>query len=53
MDKLLKFSVFIAGRSKAALLFWFFCDFRCGVLLFLWLFSLYINIKRVKIVVKC
>ena len=22
---------FIAGRPKAALLFWFFCDFRCGV----------------------
>ena len=23
-----------AGRPKAALLFWFFCDFRCGALLF-------------------
>ena len=26
---------FIAGRPKAALLFWFFGDFRCGVLLFI------------------
>ena len=26
---------FIAGRSKAALLFWFFRDFGCGVLLFI------------------
>ena len=26
--------VFIAGRPKAALLFWFFGDFRCGALLF-------------------
>ena len=25
---------FIAGRPKAAPLFWFFGDFRCGVLLF-------------------
>ena len=35
---------FIAGRPKAALLFWFFGDLdvaRCN----LWLFSLYINIK--------
>ena len=35
---------FIADRPKAALLFWFFGDFRCGAL-FLWLFSLYIKIK--------
>ena len=28
-------SNFIAGRSKAALLFWFFGDFRCGVPLFI------------------
>ena len=28
-------SNFIAGRPKAALLFWFFGDFRCGVLLFI------------------
>ena len=27
--------IFIAGRPKAALLFWFFCDFRCGALLFM------------------
>ena len=27
-------SIFIAGRPKAALLLWFFGDFRCGVLLF-------------------
>ena len=26
--------IFIAGRPKAALLFWFFGDFRCGALLF-------------------
>ena len=25
----------IAGRPKAALLFWFFSDFRCGVPLFI------------------
>ena len=34
-------SNFIAGCPKAALLFWFFCDFRCGVPLFF----LYINIE--------
>ena len=28
------FSNFIAGRPKAALLFWFFGGFRCGVPLF-------------------
>ena len=34
--KLLKApSIFIAGRPKAALLFWFFGDFRCGVSLFI------------------
>ena len=27
-------SNFIAGRPEAALLFWFFDDFRCGALLF-------------------
>ena len=26
--------IFIAGRPKAALLFWFFGGFRCGALLF-------------------
>ena len=44
-------SIFIAGRPKAALLFWFFGDFRCGVRLSL--FLLYINIKKGKIDVKC
>ena len=34
-------SNFIAGRAKAALLFWFFGDFRCGVPLFI-VFLLYI-----------
>ena len=37
-------SNFIAGHPKAALLFWFFGGFRCGVPL-LSLFLLYINIK--------
>ena len=37
-------SNFIAGRPNAALLFWFFGDFRCGVSLFV-LFVLYIKIK--------
>ena len=36
--------IFIAGRPKAALLFWFFGDFRCGALLFMF-FTFYINIK--------
>ena len=27
--------IFIAGRPKAALLFWFFGDFSCGALLFM------------------
>ena len=36
----------MAGHPKAAFLFWFFCDFRCGVLLFMvMLFSIYINMK--------
>ena len=37
-------SNFIAGRTKAALLFWFFGGFRCGVPLFI-SFLLYIDIK--------
>ena len=37
-------SNFIAGRPKAALLFWFFGDFRC-VCRCLSLFLLYININ--------
>ena len=31
----------IAGRPKAALLFWFFGDFRCGVLLFMVILVIY------------
>ena len=34
-------SNFIAGRSKAALLFWFFGDFRCGTLLFMVILVIY------------
>ena len=34
-------SNFIAGPLKAALLFWFFGDFRCGVLLFMVIFVIY------------
>ena len=33
--------IFIAGRPKAALLFWFFGDFRCGALLFMVIHVLY------------
>ena len=36
--------IFISDRPMAALLFWFFGDFRCGVR-YLSLFLLYINIK--------
>ena len=43
---------FIAGRPKAALLFWFFSDFICDVPLFI-VFLLYINIKIGKIDVNC
>ena len=32
---------FIAGRPKAALLFWFFGDFRCGALLFIVIYVRY------------
>ena len=32
---------FIAGRPKAALLLWFFGDFRCGALLFVVIHVLY------------
>ena len=35
-------SNFIAGRPKAALLLWFFGDFRCGVLLFIVILVIYI-----------
>ena len=37
--------IFIAGRPKAALLLWFFGDFRCGALLFVVIHVIYINIK--------
>ena len=33
--------IFIAGRPKAALLFWFFGDFRCGALLFMVIHFIY------------
>ena len=33
--------IFIAGRLKAALLFWFFGDFRCGALLFMVIHVIY------------
>ena len=38
-------SIFIAGPPKAALLFLFFGDFKCGVLLFVVILILYTNIK--------
>ena len=31
----------LAGRPKAALLFWFFGDFRCGALLFMVIHVIY------------
>ena len=34
-------SNFIAGRPKAALLFWFFGDFRCGALLLMVILVIY------------
>ena len=33
--------IFIAGRPKAALLFWFFGDFRCGALFFMVIHVIY------------
>ena len=33
--------IFTAGRPKAALLFWFFDDFRCGALLFVVIHVIY------------
>ena len=35
------FVIFVAGRPKAALLFWFFGDFRCGALLFMVIHVIY------------
>ena len=37
-------STFIAGRPNAALLFWFFGDFRCGYVV-IYSYSRYINMK--------
>ena len=39
-------SNFMAGRPKAALLVWFFGDFRCGLPLFIVISVIYINIKN-------
>ena len=38
--------IFIAGRPKASLLFWFFGDFRCGALLFMVIYVIYTYINR-------
>ena len=38
-------SNFIAGRPKAAFLFWFFGDFRCSVSLFIVILVIYMNIE--------
>ena len=46
-------SNFIAGRPKAALLFWFFGGLRCDVLLCTVLLVRYKNTKKVKIDVLC
>ena len=35
------FQACLAGRPKAALLFWFFGDFRCGALLFMVIHVIY------------
>ena len=37
---------FIAGHPKAALLFWLFGNFRCDVLLFIFLLVIYQHINR-------
>ena len=42
-------SNFIARRPKAALLFWFFGDFICGVPLFIVILVIYKNRKWVKV----
>ena len=46
-------STYIAGRPKAALLFWFFGGFRCGALLFMVILVIYKYKNRKEIVVKC
>ena len=38
--------IFIAGRPKASLLFWFFGDFRCGALLFMVIHVIYKYINK-------
>ena len=38
---LLNIVIFTAGSPKAALLFWFFGDFRCGALLFMVIHVIY------------
>ena len=40
-NKLKPHSYFIAGRPKAALLFWFFGDFRCDVPIFIFILVVY------------
>ena len=40
-NKLKPHSNFIAGRPKAGLLFWFFGDVKCSVLLFMVIFVIY------------
>ena len=44
---------FIAGGPQAALLFWFFGDFRCGSPLFIVIHVIYQYKKYVKIKFKC
>ena len=40
-DNIIDNNELIAGRPKAALLFWFFVDFRCGALLFMVIHVIY------------
>ena len=42
---------FVAGRPKAALLFWFFGDFRCGVVFFIVILVIYTWQKKLGILV--
>ena len=41
MDKILNLIESVSGRPKAALLFWFFGGFRCGVPLFIVMLVVY------------
>ena len=52
-NKLKPPSNFIAGRPKAALLFWFFGDFRCGVVFFMVIFVKYKYKNGKQMDVKC